>query len=69
MNFIDSKVVWARIFFRVDPLPSGSEKKGRDVKKVPSNQLKIGQRVAYGFAIFPFPQISCFQNSYGFRAI
>ena len=38
-------------------------------QKVASMGLKIRQRVAIGLAVFPFPQIYSFQNSYGFRVI
>ena len=61
---------WIHIPFVSTPFIPGSEKKKvKWIKIVASIRLKIGQRVAYRFTIFPFPQISCFQNSYGFRAI
>ena len=42
------KLIWAEIFLRVDPLPSGHGGGGGWRKKVAPMILKIRQRVAYG---------------------
>ena len=57
----------------VDPLPSWlgptAAAAGGGSKKVASIWLKIGQQVAYGYAIIASPGFRARQNSYGFRAI
>ena len=52
------------------PFLPGREGRGRGVsQKVASNQLKIGQRVAYRFALIATRGFCARQNSYGFTAI
>ena len=48
MILIGPKVVWARFFLGVDPLPSGCGGGGGLIQKVAPMRLKIGQQVAYG---------------------
>ena len=66
------KVLWARFFYVSTPfllVVAAAAAVGVVNQKVASMGLKIRQRVAIGLAVFPFPQIYSFQNSYGFRAI
>ena len=66
------KALWAQFFYVSTPfllVVAAAAAAGVVNQKVASMELKIGQRVAIGLAVFPFPQIYSFQKSYGFGAI